>query len=77
MSEGQSNAWTYPLVRLWWEARIARERIAERLALQTSLQHAMMTAISESVFAKKGAARPANKQFQKLLKGLTDGEEAG
>lgn len=61
-------------MRLWWEARIARERIAERLAIQTTLQHSMLMATIEGMYAKKGAQKPANKEFQKLLKGLTDGE---
>lgn len=64
----------YPLSRLWWEARIVRERLMERMALEATLAHASMTAIVESVHAKKGSKRPANKQFQALLKRLTDGE---
>ena len=46
----------------------------ERMALQASLQHSSMTAIAESIFAKKGAQRPANKAFQELLKRMSDGE---
>lgn len=42
--------------------------------MQTSLTHASLTAITESVYSKKGAQRPANKTFQALLKRLTDGE---
>lgn len=42
--------------------------------METTLTHASLSAIVESVYAKKGAQRPANKQFQALLKRLTDGE---
>lgn len=64
----------YPIVRLWWEARIVRERLMERMAMEATLQHSSLSAIVESAYAKKGASRPANKQFQDLLKRLTDGE---
>ena len=46
----------------------------ERMALEATLTHSSLTAIVESVYAKKGAQRPANKAFQALLKRLTDGE---
>lgn len=74
LSEGHPHAPRYPLVRLWWEARIVRERLMERMALEATLSHASMSALVESVYSKKGAQRPANKQFQELLKRLTDGE---
>lgn len=74
VSEGHADAHSYPIARLWWEARIVRERLMERMALQASLQHSSMTAIAESIFAKKGAQRPANKAFQELLKRMSDGE---
>lgn len=44
------------------------------MAINASLQHSMLTAVVEAMHAKKGAQRPANKQFQELLKRLSDGE---
>jgi hypothetical protein len=65
-SEGHHNANRYPIARVWYETQIVNERVNNRIATETTLMHAAMVA----VVAPKGAG---NKQLQKLLKGLRDG----
>ena len=63
MSEGHRDARMYPVAVVWSEARLFRERIAQRA--QTDA--VVMQTVIASMFSKEGG-----KALQKLLEGMSD-----
>jgi len=63
MSEGHAHARHYPLAVLWSEARIVRQRRADRMRIETTL---LQTAMS-SILSKQGG-----RVLKRLLKKLDE-----
>lgn len=64
LSEGHHHARRYPLIVLWQEAQVVRERVNSRIVTDATM-------IDSAIAANLN--KPARKQFIKTLKDLSNG----
>lgn len=67
LAEGHAHANRYPLAKVWFEARIVRERMNGMLASQIALMHTAMATLVSS--KPKEAIKHLNKQLKDLRNG--------
>ncbi len=45
LANGHAHAQRYPIARVWWEARLARQRDVRRMSTEAALMHACIASV--------------------------------